>query len=121
MSKFSVPKKPYTACLVSPKSLNYAKFEPQLRLNPTSSPFKRDEKNMKQFGIMVPILITPLGVILDGHRRCTIAMRWNLKKVWCWVLDVDDENEDELAEIFAILNTCRQSMNSIQKTQGGFG
>lgn len=47
-------------------------------------------KLVKKNGILMPLLVTSDGVVLDGHRRLWCARQIGMKKIWCVVSEKSD-------------------------------
>ena len=71
--------------LVAVSELRFNGFNPHSRTLDKNPKFKRLLESVRRHGIFSPLLVSPDGLVIDGHRRLACAIRLSLQEVPCVV------------------------------------
>lgn len=82
--------------------------------NPSESEFEGLVQDIQARGIVVDLIVTADGLLLDGHRRFAAAKQLGLKEVPVKTVECSGEGEWEKALMLA-LNLCRRHLGEVQR------
>jgi len=60
-------------------------FNPALRVRKSSNKYKMLRESIRQYGIIEPLIVSPDGLVINGHRRLACALDLGLTEVLCVV------------------------------------
>ncbi len=73
----------YRLAMVPVLKLRPNGFNPELRVNKKSQKYRNLRESVRQYGIIEPLIISPDGLIINGHRRYECAKDVGLTEVLC--------------------------------------
>jgi hypothetical protein len=113
---FKVPKKPETIGTADPGVFSRIPWEPSSRLDAGEADFKKLMDSLKAEGQRSRIIVSPYGVIIDGHRRCA-ALKLLGMKVKYEVTAVDDHDRKAMAHLFKVLQKGPRRMKDLDEVE----
>lgn len=60
-------------------------FNPVMRVNKGTKKYKMLRESIRQYGIIEPLIVSPDGLVINGHRRLACAIDLGLSEVLCVV------------------------------------
>lgn len=90
-------------------------LNPRGELDPQDNSILELAESIKSHGLIQPLIITPKGVLIAGHRRRLACELAGLERVQVVIRDI---GEREQLEIMLIENMQRRDLNSLQIAQG---
>lgn len=71
--------------MVAVSDLRFNGFNPHSRTLDKNPKFKQLLDSVRRVGVLSPLLVSPDGLVIDGHRRLACAMRLGMQEVPCVV------------------------------------
>lgn len=75
----------YRLAMIPVAKLRPNGFNPVLRVNKNTKKYKTLRESIRQYGIIEPLIISPDGLVINGHRRLACAIDLGLTEVLCVV------------------------------------
>lgn len=75
----------YRLAMIPVSKLRPNGFNPALRVNKNSKKYKTLRESIRQYGIIEPLIVSPDGLVINGHRRLSCALDLGINEVLCVV------------------------------------